>query len=174
MTIQKPPSQSGCAWIENCIEMCTARPIFVEDQGVRATFLNPKREPVRKVHYDGCYSARIGLRQADYILGLPGVVDVIVELKGSDTNLKEAALQVESTLEAWKQDRNAEALIAALIVFGRIEGKKKLPGRVPRTAAVISGLTARFLKSYGVLLIVKENGTQRFRFNDFIRKPHAN
>jgi hypothetical protein len=174
MTTQKPSSQTGCAWIENCIEMCTDRSIFVEDQGVRATVLNPKQSPVRKIHYDGCYSTRKGIRQADYILGLPGIVDVIVELKGSDTNLKEAALQVESTLEAWKQDRNAAALIAALIVYGRIEGKKKLPGRVPRAAAVISGLTSRFLKSYRILLIIEENGTRQFRFNDFIQRTHAN
>lgn len=134
MNTQKPPSQRGCIWVENCIE------------GVRATFANPHRRQIRKVHYDGCYyTGRDG--QADYILGLPGTVDVIVELKGTDTNFKHAALQVESTLDAWKHDPHSENAVAALIIYGRIEGKKKLPGRVPRASAMIFGLTAQFQKT---------------------------
>jgi hypothetical protein len=153
--------------------MCTARSVYVEYRGVRATFLNPSRKNVRKIHYDGCYSKRKDLRQADFILGLPGSVDVIVELKGSDSNLKDAALQVESTLAAWRQDANAEHSIGALIVFGRIEGKKRLPGRAPRAAAVISGLTSEFLKIHNILLVIRENGERQFRFNDFLRKRDA-
>ncbi len=171
MTTQKPPSQPGCAWVEDCIEICTGVSVFVEDQGVRATFVNRRHREVRKIHYDGCYAAESG-RQADYIVGLAGIIDVIVELKGSDTNLKDAALQVESTLEAWKPDRKRENKIAALIVYGRIEGKKKLPGRLPRTAAVIIGLTAEFLKTHQILLLIHENG-ERHNFNDFLRKSDA-
>lgn len=172
MTTWKPPSQSGCAWVEECIEICTARSVYVEDEGVRAAFLNPRREKIRKIHYDGCYAAKKD-RQADFILGLPKVVDVIIELEGSDTNLKDAALQVESTLEAWRQDPKHESAIAALIVYGRIEGNKKLPGRVPRTAAVILGLTSHFLNTHRVLLLIHENGERQFRLNDFLRKRHA-
>jgi hypothetical protein len=104
---------------------------------------------------------------------LPKAVDVIIELKGSDTNLKDAALQIEGSLEAWKLDINREATIAALIIYGRIEGKKKLHGRVPRTAAVILGLTAEFLKVRGIRLLIHENGERQFTFNDFIRKNNA-
>jgi hypothetical protein len=173
MSTQRPPSQPGCAWVEECIEICTGRSVYVEDEGVRATFLNPKRSKIRKIHYDGCYAAKMG-RQADFILGLPKVVDVIVELKGSDANLKDAALQIESTLESWKEEEKSEEVIAALIIYGRIEGKKKLPGRVPRTAAVILGLTAEFFKRHKKLLLIKENGEMQFSFNDFLRKTSAN
>lgn len=108
-----------------------------------------------------------------FIVGLLGTVDVIVELKGSDTNLKDAALQVESTLEAWKRDLKRENKIAALIIYGRIEGTKKLPGRLPRAAAVILGLTAEFLKTHNILLLIHENGERQFNFNDFLRKSDA-
>ena len=168
MTTQKPPSQPGCKWIEECIEVCTGAAVYVEDEGVRATFLNPRRREIRKIHYDGCYAPQRG-RQADYIVGLPGI-DVIVELKGSDTKLKDAAQQVGSTIEDWKQDPKRQNTIAALIVYGRIEGPKKLPGRLPRAAAVILGLTAEFLKTHKILLLIRENGERRFSFNDFLRK----
>jgi hypothetical protein len=161
----KPPSQPGCAWVEECIEECVAPSVFVEEQGVRATFLNPRRRQVRKVHYDGCY-APLKAQQADYIIGLIGVIDVVVELKGSDTNIKGAADQVEETLRAWRQDPKRAPAIAALIVYGRIEGTKKLPGRVPRANAVISGVVARFLK-HGTFLVIAENGAKQFAFTDF-------
>lgn len=172
MTTWKPPSQPDCAWVEDCIEICAGRSVFVEDAGVRATFLNRRRRRIRKIHYDGCYAAKSD-RQADFILGLPGVIDVIVELKGSDANLKDAALQVERTLAAWRRNPISERTLAALIVYGRIEGKKKLPGRVPRTDAVILGLTAGFLKTQRILLRIHENGTRQFTFKDFLRKRDA-
>jgi len=168
MSTQRPPSQPDCAWVEDCIEMCDGPSIYVEDQGVRATFVNPRRREVRKVHYDGCYSA-IDVRQADFIVGIENVVDVIVELKGSDTNLKEAAIQVKETLEAWRRDPKSARTIAGLIIYGRIEGKKRLPGRVPRASAVIFGLAAEFLKVHKTLLRIHENGEMQYVFNDFLR-----
>jgi hypothetical protein len=172
MTTPKPPSQAGCTWVGDCIEICTGGSVYVEDRGVRATFVNRRQREIRKIHYDGCCSANNG-RQADFIVGLPGTIDVIVELKGSDTNLKDAALQVESTLDSWREDPKSEKTIAALIVYGRIEGTKKLPGRLPRTTAVIFGLTAEFLKTQKTLLLIHENGERQFTFNDFLRKNDA-
>jgi hypothetical protein len=172
MSTQRPPSQPDCAWAEECIEICTGPSVYVEDRGVRATFLNPRRRKIRKIHYDGCYSQQAH-RQADFIVGLRGTIDVIVELKGSDTNLKEAAQQVESTLGAWREDPKRENTIAALIVYGRIEGPKKLPGRFPRAAAVIFGLTAEFLNRHKILLLIHENGEKQFAFKDFLRESDA-
>ena len=172
MNTQRPPSQPDCNWAENCIEICTGTSVYVEDRGVRATFVNPRRKEIRKIQYDGCYSLRAG-RQADFIVGLRGTIDVIIELKGSDTNLKEAAQQVESTLDAWREDPKRENRIAALIIYGRIEGPKKLPGRLPRAAAVIFGLTAEFLNKRKILLLIHENGEKQFAFSDFLRKSDA-
>lgn len=168
MSGRKPPSQPGCTWVEDCIEMCTDPSVYVEEDGVRATFANRRRKQIRKIHYDGCYYAGRE-RRADYIVGFPGTIDVIVELKGTDTNLKGAAQQVENTLDSWQQDRKRARTIAALIVFGRIEGRKKLPGRVPRAEAAISGLRAEFLKTHRKLLLIHENGEKRFSFEDFLQ-----
>jgi hypothetical protein len=166
MNGQRSPSQHGCEWVEECIEMCTARSVYAEDKGVRATFTNPQRKPVRKIHYDDCfYTGRE--RRADYILGLHDTIDVIVELKGTDANLKDAAQQVENTLDNWEKDPTRARLIAALIIYGRVEGRKKLPGRAPRTEAVISGLRAEFLKRRRTVLLIHENGRKRFSFRDF-------
>ena len=167
MSTQRPPSEPGCLWIEECVEKCNAQSLFVEEHGVRATFVNPKGRRLRKVHYDGCYAPHEA-RQADYIVGLVGILDVVVELKGSDTNIKGAAAQGEETLNAWKRDSKRAPALAALIVYGRIEGRKKLPGRIPRAEAVISGVVARFLK-HGTLLVIAESGARQYSFTDFMR-----
>jgi hypothetical protein len=166
MNEQRPPSQAGCSWSEECIEICTVRSVYVEERGVSAAFANPRRKQVRKVHFDGCYYTGREKR-ADYILSLPNTIDVIVELKGSDTNLKAAARQVESTADIWEHDPNRSGRIAALVVYGRIEGKKKLPGRVPRLEAAALGIEADFLYRRHILLLVRENGRKKFTFADF-------
>ena len=81
MTKPRPPSQPGCKWIERCIESCDDPAVFVEENGVRATFANPRRRRIRKVYYDGCYWTNRGELKADYIVGLPSVLDVIVNSK---------------------------------------------------------------------------------------------
>jgi len=167
MNGQRPPSEPGCTWAEDCIETCTGPSVHLREQGVGATFVNRRRSHIRKIHYDHCYFRGRG-RRADYIVGLPDVVDVIVELEGSDTNLKDAAQQVEATLDAWEQDTKSARKIACLIVYGRIEGKKKLPGRVPRLEAVASGLRADFLNRRRTLLRIHENGKRKFTFRDFL------
>jgi hypothetical protein len=176
MTILKPPSQPGCEWVEECIEICDGPSVFIEDRGVRATFLNPRRERVRKITYDGCYRKGEPEKQADFILGVVGVIDIIVELKGSDTNLRGgrgAGTQVGYTLEAWRKSPQKAPKIAALIIYGRIEGRKKRPGRRPRANAAKESVELDFLRRYKVLLLIYENGQRQFRFNDFIRKRDA-
>lgn len=171
MSTPKPPSQPGCDWVEECVEVCHGPSVYVEDRGIRATFLNPRREQIRKITYDNCYHTGQQEKQADYIVGLIGEIDIIVELKGSDTNLKGgrgADRQVEYTLEAWKQNTNRAPKIAALIIYGRIEGKKKRPGRRPRANAARESVELDFFRRNKILLLVSENGRKQFRFKDFI------
>ncbi len=171
MTTPKPPSQTGCERVEECIELCDGPTVFVEERGVRATFLNPRRENIRIIAYDGCYCKDDRVKQADYIVGKMGAIDIIVELKGSDTNLKGgrgAGTQVGYTLEAWKQNSQKAPKIAALIIYGRIEGRKKRPGRRPRANAAKESVELDFLRRNKTLLLVFENGRKQFRFTDFI------
>jgi hypothetical protein len=134
MNTQRPLSQPDCTWTEECIEVCTGPSVFVADRGVRATFVNPRRREIRKIHYDSCYSQQVG-RQADFIVGLRGTIDVIVELKGSDTNIRGAADQVEDTLNAWQRDLKRAPTLAALIIYGRIEGRKNLQDQLDEITA---------------------------------------
>jgi len=171
MTTQKPPSQPGCQWVEECIESCDASSVYVEEQGVGATFLNPRRKQIRKIHYDGCYNKTPNELKADFIVGMPDVLDVIVELKGSD--LKHASAQARSTLEAWKLNPIRFRKIVCLIVFGRIEGKRKKAGRTPRMNSLKESVEREFLRTNKTLLWVRESGSEQFKFNDFLRKTDA-
>jgi hypothetical protein len=171
MTIPKPPSQPGCSWVEECIESCDAASVHVEEKGVGATFLNPRRKQIRKIHYDGCYNKTPSDLKADYIVGMQEVVDVIIELKGSD--LKHASAQVGSTLEAWKLNPIRFSKIVCLIVFGRIEGKRKKAGRTPRMNSLKESVEREFLRTNRTLLWVRESGSEQFNFNDFLRKNDA-
>jgi len=171
MTIQKPASQTGCEWVEECIEVCDGPSVYVEDRGIRATFLNPRRERIRKITYDACYCKSEQVKQADFIVGKIGIIDIIVELKGSDSNLKggrSADKQVEYTLQAWRRNATRAPKIAALIIYGRIEGRKKRPGRRPRANAAKESVELDFLRRNRTLLLVFENGERQFRFSDFI------
>jgi hypothetical protein len=171
MTISKPPSQAGCEWVEECIESCDATSVYVEEKGVGATFLNPRRKQIRKVHYDGCYNSTPKALRADYIVGEADAVDVIIELKGSD--LKHASAQAASTLEAWRLNPIRFRKIVCLIVFGRIEGKRKNAGRTPRMNSLKESVEREFLRLHKTLLWVRESGSEQFRFNDFLRKHDA-
>ena|ERR1017187_5678344 len=175
MTIQKTPSQSGCKWVEECIELCDANPVFVDEYGVRATFLNPRRKQIRKIRYDGCYNKNAGV-QADFIVSLPGVVDIVVELKGSHTNLKHALKQVVNTLEDWLLDSKCAAKLAALIVYGAIQTRDELPRRRPKAISSVQAVQWDFRSIFKdrILLFVHESGEKQFRFNDFLRRRDAN
>jgi|HubBroStandDraft_1064217.scaffolds.fasta_scaffold228978_2 hypothetical protein len=176
MTIPKRPSQPGCESADECIEICEGASVYVEERGIRATFLNPRHERIRKIAYDGCYCKEEHVKQADFIVGLIDSLDVIVELKGTDANLRGgrgADRQVEYTLHAWQRDSQRAPRIAALIIFGKIEGKRKRPGRRPRANAAKEAVERDFLRRHKILLLVHENGEKQFRFTDFMRGSNA-
>ncbi len=171
MTIQRPPSQPGCEWVEKCIESCDAKSVFVEENGVRAAFANPRGRRIRKIHYDGCYYKRRGELKADYIVGLPSTLDVIVELKGSD--LRHARDQVEMTLDRWKVDPLRFQKTVCLIVYGRLEGKERKAGRIPCINSTIQSLERDFLRRKKTLLLIRESSSLQFRFDSSLRKADA-
>jgi len=171
MTIPKPPSQPGCIWADECIEICNGPSVFVEENGIRASFANPRRMQIRKIHYDGCYNKNPNDLKADYIVGSPNALDVIVELKGSD--LKHARNQVEVTLDRWKVSPIRFQRIVCLIVFGRLEGNQRKAGRIPRINSRLQSLEAEFLRTQHTLLVICESNGNQFRFDDFLPKNYA-
>ncbi|MGA2048426.1 MAG: hypothetical protein ABSG96_12075 [Terracidiphilus sp.] len=153
MTRRKPRSEPDAAR-EECIEFSNGTSLHVAEQGVGATFLNPRRKQLRKVRYDGCYNRPAGRGQADYIVGFHGMVDVIVELKGSD--LKRALVQIEDTLGAWEQELIRFPQIVCLIVFGHT---------FPRMNSRLGFIEREFLLAHRTLLWLRESGTEKFKFS---------
>jgi hypothetical protein len=96
------------------------------------------------------------------------VVDVIVELKGSD--LKHAATQVETTFGAWKADPIRYPRIVCLIVYGRIEAKRKGVGKIPRMGSNVGTIEREFLLTHKTFLWVRESGAEKFRLNKLLGK----
>jgi hypothetical protein len=86
-------------------------------------------------------------------------VDVIVELKGSD--LKRALVQIEDTLEAWEVDPIRFPIIVCLIVYGHT---------FPRMNSQLGVIEREFLLSHRTLLWVRENGSEKFKFNRLLGK----
>jgi hypothetical protein len=80
-----------------CIESLRHSKVKVHDRGtnVSAVFLNPERRVVERIRVDGCL-APPQQAAADFLVSMPGIVDVIVELKGTD--LRRAFEQIEATI----------------------------------------------------------------------------
>lgn len=175
MTTLRPPSHPGCVWIEPCIEMCTGRSVCVDENGVQAWFRNSDQTQIRKVHYDGCYDTTEGAYKADFILGQPEVIDVVIELKRSHGNLKQAFNQIVSTLEGWADSPIRYRKLAALIIYGEIWTRDNLPRRRPKALSSVQTVLADFRKEFEgkVRLLIYESGEKQFTFNDFLRNEDA-
>jgi hypothetical protein len=159
MTRQKPRNKSESTRAEECVKYSNETSLHISEQGVGATFLNPRRKQLRKIRYDGCYNGTSRSRQADYIIGMAQVVDVIVELKGSD--LKRAVTQVEETLEAWEANLIRFPNIVCLIVYGHT---------FPRMNSRLGVIEREFLLAHKTLLWVRESGSEKFKFNKLLGK----
>ncbi len=90
-----------------CIESLHHSKIKVHDKGtnVSAVFLNPEKRTVERIRVDGCL-APVGQTAVDFLVSMPNVVDVIVELKGTD--LRRAFEQVEATIEFLQRRKNIQ------------------------------------------------------------------
>jgi hypothetical protein len=94
------------------------------ESGKTATFNNPDGEKVLFVHADKrCRKGRIDCadcfferdqKVADFIVCRPGLIDVIVELKGG--KVIAAVEQIEQTIPVWRLHRLCSGKIGALIV----------------------------------------------------------
>jgi hypothetical protein len=154
MTRRKPRRRVEQSIAPDCIEFTNRTSLHISEHGVGATFVNPHRRQLREIRYDGCYNTVSGRRQADYIVGMMQVVDVIVELKGSD--LKRALTQVETTLGVWKDDPLRYPRIVCLIVFGHT---------FPRTNSRLGVIEREFLLAHGTFLWLRESGSEKFKFS---------
>ncbi|HWT65581.1 MAG TPA: hypothetical protein VN151_05665 [Terracidiphilus sp.] len=90
---------------DRCTETVSSQSrIVVRDRGtnVSAIFLNPDHCPAERIRLDGCLIPR-GQMAADFLISFIGVVDVIVELKGTD--VRHALDQIEAAFDYLQANR---------------------------------------------------------------------
>jgi hypothetical protein len=139
---------------EDCIQtVCDSKP-KVEENGRKAVFLNPEKAAIRKVRVDGCLIVS-DTRRADFIISKPGVVDVIVELKGKDIN--HARDQIVATLSFWRAYPPFSKRIAGLIICSKS----------PMSASDLQVMKAKVKIHHRLSLIVDETGKKEYSFADF-------
>jgi hypothetical protein len=139
---------------EDCIETVSDSKPKVEENGRKVVFLNPERTPVKKVKVDGCLITA-NVPKADYVVAMPGVIDVIVELKGKD--IYHAKDQILATLPFWQAHPPFSAKIAALIVCTKS----------PMSASELQVMKKKIRIQHHLWLEVDENGRKEYQFTDF-------
>jgi hypothetical protein len=142
-----------------CIEFTSRTSLHISEEGIGATFRNPRRKELRKVTYDKCYFQALKGGRADYIVGYDRKIDVIIELKGSD--LRHAQDQVSETLERWRTDTIHFETIVCLIVFGHT---------YPRMTSRIGSMERDFLERNNALLWIRASAAERFSFRKLAGK----
>ena len=154
MARRKPRKPRTLDQKNECIEFSNRSSLPVDENGICATFANPRHKELRQIKYDKCYYRAAEGGRADYIVGYDRAIDIILELKGSD--LKHARDQVADTLSRWRNDAIHYRRIVCLIVFGRT---------IPRMRSNLGVLEREFLDEYRTLLWIRESGQERFNFN---------
>jgi hypothetical protein len=104
-----------------------------------------------------CWLAGEDGLKADNVVSKPGVVDVVVELKGK--NINHAMAQVLATRARWTSTAPFSKKIGGLIVFSRS----------PQRSAAIDDWKVRLLKQ-GIWLEMNKNNQGEYKFEIFTGK----
>ena len=145
-----------------CIESLRHTKVKVHDKGtnVSAVFLNPEMRKVERIRVDGCL-APSGQTAADFLVSMPNIVDVIVELNGTD--LRKAFEQVEATVEFLQQRRNIPKKPPNSTAIGILIICSEYPSKNPRIQRKRDALGKRGFR----VLVSTLNGGE-FNFSTFI------
>jgi hypothetical protein len=143
--------------LQGCTKELSGSKITVKRDGRRATFDNAGRDSIKRVDLD-CWIPSANAAKADYIVSKPGVVDVIVELKGKE--IARAVEQVVATLVVWKNAPPFSSKIGGLIVFTRC----------PMRAAEIGDMKKRLLRQHGLWMEIDKDQKTEYRFETFAGK----
>jgi hypothetical protein len=141
--------------LERCTEGVNHPRVTVKAHGRSATFLNPGRSKIKKVDVD-CWLGAASTRKADYVVCMPGTVDIIVELKGKDVLY--AVEQVLATHARWRSMLSCANKIGALIVFTRS----------PQRSTVHDAIKAKLLTKHRIWLEMGKSGLMDYRFEIFM------
>jgi len=143
--------------LERCTEELNHPRVTVKAHGRSATFLNPAKARIRKVDVD-CWLGAADTPKADFLLCKPGVVDVVVELKGKE--IHRAIEQIVATHAHWKKTSSCSAKIGGLIVFTRS----------PERSATLDSFKAKLLAKHKIWLEMGKSGLKDYEFEIFAGK----
>jgi hypothetical protein len=143
--------------LQLCTEESNDTRISVKRDGRRATFVNSEGASIKCLDVD-CWIPSSATAKADFIVSNPGVVDVIVELKGKD--IVHAVEQIVVTLAKWKKAPPFSKKIGGLIVFTRC----------PMRAAEIGDTKKRILRQHGLWMEIDKDQKTEYRFETFTGK----
>ena len=131
--------------------------IVVKENRKSARFRNPSKglAAILTVRVDGGM-IQSGAR-ADFIVAHPELVDIIVELKGSDVG--KAIQQIRATLPLWRQHRLAGKTHAALIVRGQ--------GVHLKATLKTETLAKKFREEFKMKLLI-ETRNRNYEFAEFL------
>jgi len=143
--------------LASCTETKTDSKIRVEAHTRKAVFDNSERSEIKIVDVD-CWLAADGGPKADRVVSKPGIVDVVVELKGKD--IDHALEQILATCAKWKDASPFSKKIGGLVVFSRS----------PERSAAVDNWKKRFLQTHGIWLEMNKNNQTEYRFETFTGK----
>jgi hypothetical protein len=147
--------RSDARKLPNYVQIEMGEWVVVRERGRHARFHNPSGEAVVKVRADG------GLitegERADYVVAHPEVVDVIIELKGSDVS--KAITQIRATLPVWRRCEWAGRKHGALVVRGK--------GIHPKLLAQFERWQREFRKTLHMRLLIKTSNLD-YEFEQFL------
>lgn len=127
----------------------------VSEKKRSASFRRPHGEEVLIIQVDG------GLitegERADYVVSHTRIIDVIIELKGSDTS--KAIRQIRATRPVWLCHELAGKRLGALIVRGQ--------GIHPKVSASIDRWQREFRKTFKMKLLI-ETRNRNYEFAEFL------
>ncbi|KAA6460146.1 hypothetical protein DYQ86_13935 [Acidobacteria bacterium AB60] len=137
------------------VEESTVSLVRIEEKGRSACFRNPERGIIRRIRVDGGLITE-GMR-ADFVVSKPEMVDVIAELKGSDT--ARAIKQIQATFPIWIRHALCGRRWGALIVTAQ--------GIHPKHQANVQRWKTQFEIRYGVILRI-ETRNREYDFDEFV------
>ena len=143
--------------LEDCTEVLSHPRVTVKANGRSATFLNPDRTKIKRIDLD-CWLSSAETAKADFLLSKPGVVDVIVELKGKE--IHHAIEQILATHELWKKTSPRVPNIGGLVIFTRS----------PERSTMLDNLRLQLLEKHRIWLQMGKSGLKDYKFESFIGK----
>jgi len=142
---------------EHCLSETSGTKVKVEANARRAIFDNADNATIQIIDVDCWMQGSKGLK-ADYLVLKSQMVDVVVELKGSD--IRHAIRQIVATSEQWRNATLSKEMMGGLVIFTHS----------PETSASLANKKKTLRNKNKIHLEVDKNGRTEYRFETFTGK----